>query len=240
MSINSYTSMSNIKFFVFDCMETLVDIKGFIEPKDYAYHTFKDSGAENYWLSFDHFYQEYLHIRSILVEQLPENKEYDFLTMFKYICEANDEIESNKVNQLADQLFNNFWRNYTTRCYIDSNVDEILSHIKKKYGLGIVSNFKVVGGIETLLKSYNINQYFDFVITSASFGWRKPDQLIYKAVFDETNLLPEQHLFIGDDYENDFRQPIRMGMKALFLDRNDEYPNMNNRIKALSDLPDHL
>ncbi len=232
--------MNIIKYLNFDCMETLVDIEGFNEPKDYAYHAFIASGVETYWPSFDYFYQDYLRIRRTLAEQLPENKEYDFLTLFRFICEANNDIERNKVKQVANQLSNNYWKNYTARCSVGNNVGEILSLLNKKYMLGVVSNFKVEGGIEALLKSNNIDHHFDFIINSTSIGWKKPDKRIYEAVFDKTNSPPEQHLFIGDDYENDFQQPMRMGMKALLLDRNNRYPNIQNRINSLSDLPSHL
>lgn len=232
--------MNTIKYLVFDCMETLVDIEGFKEPKDYAYHTFIASWVESHWPSFDYFYQEYLRIRSMLAEQLPENKEYDFLTLFRLICESNNDIERNKVEQVADQLSNNYWKNYTARCSVANHVEEILNLLNKTYILGVVSNFKVEGGIEALLKSNNIDHYFDFIINSTSIGWKKPDKRIYEAVLDKTNSLPEQHLFIGDDYENDFQQPMRMGMQTLLLDRNNRYPNIQNRINSLSELPWHI
>jgi len=232
--------MSNIKFLLFDCMETLIDIEGFSEPEDYANHTFNGSGIETYWAGFADFYQEYLRIRQTQTEQLRENEEYGFPTMFRLICESNSNIENNKVNKIADRLFENYWSNYIARCYVDSNIEEILSLLSEKYRLGVVSNFKTDGGIEALLKRFNIEHWFEFVITSMSIGWKKPDRRIYEAVFNETNLLPEQHLFIGDDYENDFQQPIRLGMKALFLDKKGEYPDVKNRISSLSALPHYL
>jgi len=221
-------------------METLVDIEGFTEPRDYAFHIFHGSGVESYWSGFDHFHQEYLQIRRTLAEQLAENEEYDFPTMFKLICKANSNINGDTVNQIAERLFDNFWKNYTARCYVDNNVGEILSQLKKKYRMVVVSNFKVEDGIETLLKSNNIDKYFDFIINSTSIGWRKPDKRIYEAVFNKTKSIPQQHIFIGDDYENDFQQPLRMGMKALLFDRKNKYSNIRNRVDSLSDILTHI
>jgi len=221
-------------------METLVDIDGFVEPKDYASSTFYGSGVETNWSGFDSFYQEYLRIRRTLAEQLPQNKEYDFPTMFKLICESNNSIEQDKVEYIANQLFANYWRNYTAKCFVGSNVGEILNLLHKKYRLGVVSNFKVDSGIEALLEHNKINHHFDFIITSMSIGWRKPDRRIYQAVLDKTNIPPGQHLFIGDDFENDFQHPAGIGMKTLLLDKNAIYPGVDNRITSLSDLEYYL
>jgi len=232
--------MRNIKYLIFDCMETLVDIDEFNETGDYAFHTYHGSGAETYWNGFDHFYQEYLKVRSTLARQLPENEEYGFRTLFRLVCESNGQINRNEVNRITDTLFNNYWKNYAGKCQVDNNVKETLLLLEKKYGLGILSNFKVEGGIEALLENNGISHHFDFVITSISVGWRKPDRRIYEAVMNKTNYPPEQHLFIGDDYENDFQKPRMMGMRTILFDRKDKYPHIVDRIKSISALKEIL
>jgi putative hydrolase of the HAD superfamily len=93
-----------------------------------------------------------------------------------------------------------------------------------KFDIGVVSNFKVPGGIECILQQQRLAPFFNFVITSIQVGWRKPHKAIYKAALIASNVRPDEILFIGDDYENDFKGPKDIGMQALLLDRMDKHP----------------
>jgi len=227
--------MEDIKCVLFDCMETLVDIEGYNLPRDYAFNTFHGSGVEHYWNDFEHFYEGYMEARTALADQLPENKEYSFLSMYRVICESNPRI-GDSAEDAATKLLNNHWENYISGCSVSERVTEALSYVETNYQLGIVGNLKVEGGIEALLEKGGIRDYFDFIIASVSVGWRKPDRRIYDAVLNKTRLSPEQHLFVGDDYENDFSGPASFGMKTLLYDRKGNYPHVENSISSFSEL----
>ena len=232
--------MIDMQYIVFDCMETLIDIDNFNKSEDYASHAYHCSGVEIYWNGFSDFYRSYSVVKDAIVKELAENKEDDFLTRFRLLCKSNCNINESDVNKIANQLFENFWKKYSDSCYVRNDVKETLAFLGKTYKLGIVSNFKIEGGIEKLLEDNGIGHHFDFVITSISVGWRKPDRSIYESMLKETNSTPPEHLFVGDDYENDFKQPRRIGMRALLLDRENKYPHIEDRITNLSDLQNRL
>jgi putative hydrolase of the HAD superfamily len=94
----------------------------------------------------------------------------------------------------------------------------------------------IMDGIEELLKLLGIDHYFSFVVTSVSSGWRKPHPDIYLKALEVSGAKPENVFFVGDDFINDYVTPESMGMKAVFLDRNENQPDLANRIKNFDQL----
>lgn len=226
----------DIIFILFDCMETIVDITGFSEPGDYAYSAFKGSGIEFLWNDYDEFYRKYLQSRQIFDEYYQEHQEYEFATLYTYICESNDRITEENIMNAVYCLLNNYWSNYLSGCSISDSTINTIKQLHRNHKLGIISNFKVAGGIESLLERHGIDRYFEFILTSATFGWRKPHESIYRAALEKTGLPPEQHLFVGDDIEHDYRQPLKMGMKAVLFDKNKAHPDITESIASLEEL----
>ena len=105
--------MIAMQYIVFDCMETLIDIDNFNKSEDYAFHTYHRSGVETYWNGFSDFYQRYSIVKDAIVKELAENKEDDFLARFRLLSESNCNINESGVNKIADQLFENFWKQYS-------------------------------------------------------------------------------------------------------------------------------
>ena len=105
-------------------METLIDIDNFNTSEDYASHAYHGSGVEIYWNGFSDFYQAYSAVRDAIVKELPENKEDDFLTRFRLLCKSNGKINESDVNKIGNQLFVNFWKEYSDSCYVRNDVKE--------------------------------------------------------------------------------------------------------------------
>lgn len=216
--------MKNIKCVLFDCMETIIDMKELPTPKDYALWTFNGSGAEKHWSCFDEFYDSYRYIQNKIASTLPEYKEYDLLERLKLILEMKLSNNGNdNINKILQLLLINYWNNYKSRTYIKDDVKFILPYLKNKYKLGVISNFTVSGGIEELLKHNNIFHYFDCIITSVNEGWRKPHPQIYTSAINKLKLLPQDIVLIGDNYICDYEGAKKAGLNTILLDRNDKY-----------------
>lgn len=223
--------MTGIKCILFDCMETLIDLTKLPNLKDYALWAFEGSGCEHYWRSFDDFYLSYVKAKDYIAKSLPEHKEYNILERFKYIAgERLNNYDIEEIGKNAEKIYNNYWQNYKSKCYVRDEVKEVLPYLSDKYKLGVVSNFMVTEGIEELLKENDILGYFDFVITSVKEGWRKPHPSIYKSALTSSNYLSEEILFIGDDFTCDYEGPRKIGLKTLLLDRENKYCNVNDRV----------
>ena len=234
--------MRAIKYILFDCMETLVDLRVLPEPRDYAHWGFNGSGVEHLWSNFDEYFNHYERARRMLICERPMHKEESVEDRFEIICRLNPRInhDETKCNKVVRLLSSNYNTNYYAQCFVKEDVRDALPVIEERFRLGVVSNFKVLGGIESILEQQGLAPFFDFIVTSISVGWRKPHRAIYEAAIREAGIHPRDILFFGDDYENDLVGPKTMGMHALLLDRYDKHPDEAHRVRNFGALEQRL
>ncbi|MBW8351169.1 HAD-IA family hydrolase [Bacillus sp. IITD106] len=221
-------------------METIVDLTELPTSRDYAFWAFNNSDVEHYWDSFDEFFKCYEIAKKNCVCKLPEHKEYSLDQVLSLTVNMNNSISKELKGAVKNIILKNYWQNYTSKCFIKEDVTEILSLLEGRYKLGVISNFKVTKGIEDLLEMHNIIHYFDFIITSIDCGWRKPHPNIYLEAIEKSLLIPSEILLIGDDYQNDFIAPRKLGIRSLLFDRNNKYIDENDRITSFYDLKYYL
>lgn len=92
----------------------------------------------------------------------------------------------------------------------------ILSFLKARgYKLGLISN--LVTSFKAPFYTYNLDKYFNSIVFSCDQGIKKPQEDIYKLACHELNVKPEECLFIGDSFLNDYQQPKNLGMEAILI-----------------------
>jgi len=215
------------KYIFFDCMETLIDLYKLPAMRDYAAWAYEGSGIEDYWKDLDEFFRYYLLSKQELASRLPENADYEMRGRFSHLVRLSlPQLPYELVEPTTDILYNNYWKNYKSGSYVKEDVRRALPVLKAKYRLGVVSNFMVMGGIEEMLEMHGIRRYFDFVVTSVAEGWRKPHRAIYQKALSLAGVGPEQVIFVGDDYINDYITPLELGMCPILLDRFGRYPEL--------------
>lgn len=220
-----------MKFILFDCMETIVDLSNLPNLRDYAAWGFEGSGVEELWKDFDEFFQYYLLARNDIAARLHENQEYEMYERFLHLVRLSlPDFPAARLETAAKELSENYWKNYKAVCYIREDVLAVLPQLAGKYRLGVVSNFMVRDGIEELLEQHGASRYFDCVVTSIREGWRKPHPSIYKAALDRLGAEASETVFVGDDYINDFVTPAGLGMKPFFLDRYGKRPEVKDSV----------
>ena len=229
--------MKNIKYILFDCMETIVDLKQLPDLRDYAFWGFNGSGVEDLWGDFDEFFRYYLLARSDISARLHENQEYEISERFLHLVRLSfPDLPASGTENVTNRLNCNYWKNYKATCYVKEDVSAVLPQLAERYRLGIVSNFMVRGGIEELLEINGVHKYFDVVVTSIAEGWRKPHPDIYKAALDRLGASVGETIFVGDDYVNDLVTPAELGMTPVFLDRYGKHSVVSGKISDFYEL----
>jgi len=61
------------------------------------------------------------------------------------------------------------------------------------------------------LKKFNLERYFDMILTADMIGHMKPSKEYYKTVFKKIDVEPTECLIIGDNYEKDLKIAQEMG-----------------------------
>lgn len=233
--------MGNIKYVLFDCMETLVDMTELPSLREYAFWAFEGSGNEHFWESFHEFYESYSEVREQTTRNHAQYREFTMSHRFEQI--ARRKLGNGcdpEVNKAVQRFDSTYWSNYKSRCYVQEDIKAVLPVLAKSYRLGVISNFMIPDGIEELLEFTGIQGYFDFVITSVKEGWRKPHPILFKTAIQRSGVSPEEIIFVGDDIECDYYGARRVGINSCLLDRYRRYPEVDHRIESFNELIDIL
>jgi HAD superfamily hydrolase (TIGR01549 family) len=75
------------------------------------------------------------------------------------------------------------------------------------------------------------------VLTSHAHGKTKPHETIFRALLARLGVEPGEAVMVGDTIEDDVEGALAIGMRALLLDREGRYPEVEGRLDDLRELP---
>ena len=99
--------------------------------------------------------------------------------------------------------------------------------------LGLVSNTS--RDLDLFVRHHGLQ--VDAVLTSRSHGKTKPHPTIFTAVLEQLGVPPEEAVMVGDSIEDDLEGARSLGMRALLVDRDDRFPEVEDRLPDLFALP---
>jgi putative hydrolase of the HAD superfamily len=97
-----------------------------------------------------------------------------------------------------------------------SGVYAAFNELRSHYRLGIVSDAQVDHAYPEL-KMLGIYTFFDAVIVSAEFGYRKPDVRLFSECLRRLGVSPAEALYIGNDTVRDVRGANDAGMTSVLI-----------------------
>lgn len=102
---------------------------------------------------------------------------------------------------------------------LDPQAIPVLTALKGKYKLGIISNFAIPEAVWKLLDKLDIRSYFDTIIISGEINRRKPSEEVFQKALLMLNLQPSEAVFVGDTLNVDVKGAQQAGMKAILINR---------------------
>ena len=75
------------------------------------------------------------------------------------------------------------------------------------------------------------------MLTSHVHGKTKPHDSIFRALLARLGVEPEEAVMVGDTVEDDVEGALAVGMRAVLLDREGRYPDVEGRLDDLRELP---
>ena len=173
-------------------------------------------------------------------------EEYLKINKYNFDGELNLEVYNNLWYGAADKAAERLSLDEKGRLY--KKLDEIASSDKpfpetrevieslhdKGYNLSIITNnFWDIG---KKLDNLKLSPYFDSVVSHFEAKAMKPDKKIFELALTKAKARPDDSIMIGDSLEDDFYGAMLMGIEAILVDRKDENPSINPRIKDLRGL----
>ena len=99
------------------------------------------------------------------------------------------------------------------------DVKKTLKKLQKKYRLAAVSDGQSLWA-RAELNAVGLADFFDPLLISGDYGYRKPDQRLFKKALKKMNMKPEEAIFIGNDLYRDIYGANELGIKSVFFKSN--------------------
>lgn len=209
-------------------MERLTDIKGIIFDYGGTLDTNSRHWSEVLWSKYEEYhvpvgkadfreayvYGERTLARIPLVK--PEDNFHDVLCI-KTKLQMESLIEQGKLEQ-TDAM--EYAVKIADSCYqyvlsVLEKTRPVVQSLSRKYKLVLVSNF--YGNIRSVLKDFELDDFFSDVIESSVVGVRKPDPAIYRLGVEVLKLPAENVLVVGDSFSKDMVPAKTVGCKVAWL-----------------------
>lgn len=107
--------------------------------------------------------------------------------------------------------------------------------VLREHGLriGLVSN--TGRDLDAFVQHHGLN--VDAAVSSGAHGKTKPHPTIFQAALDLLEVAPAEGVMIGDSVEDDVEGARSVGMNALLLDRENRYPDVDEKFYDLRAVP---
>jgi putative hydrolase of the HAD superfamily len=151
---------------------------------------------------------------------------------FQRLLYTLTQIEPYGTPEQIEQYFWNAAFNYLPTPDIAVVLENLLN---SGIRMGIVSNIAFSGGIViNELIRHNLLGYFEHVICSSDYGFRKPSKILFDIALLKMKCRPEETWFIGDNYDIDVLGSVAAGMTGIWYN-----PSHKARPKGLPNLEVH-
>jgi HAD superfamily hydrolase (TIGR01549 family) len=132
--------------------------------------------------------------------------------------------------------------------YVEADAAPSLQILKDSgYRLGLISNAADDENVQELVDKGNLRSYFEFIISSAACGIRKPDARIFQLALDHFEVPPEKAAMAGDMLEADILGANQLGIYSIWVTRRAMTPPDGELaiqpqaiVTSLSDIPELL
>lgn len=101
----------------------------------------------------------------------------------------------------------------------DDSIPCLSTLLEQNYKLGLLSNAGDHRDVLQLVEKFELDPYFEFVLTSAGCGYRKPHPRIFELALDKINAKAEEVAMVGDTLTADVLGANQMGIYSIWIKR---------------------
>jgi putative hydrolase of the HAD superfamily len=221
--------MGVINTVLFDLYGTLIDIRT-NEHKDEVF----DSMSR--FLAYRRIFVRRKELKELyfaeLNQQLARSRErypeVDVNLAFERVLRGHGRTSDRYLALITTQLYRSLIRE---RFSLFSDTFRALNEFRKRYRLGIVTDAQRVF-CKPELRSLRIEEFFDTIVISSDYGFRKPDPRLFHIALAAMNAQASETAYIGNTDETDLLGAIAAGLGTTGLIHQSE-----EEIKSLPDDP---
>ena len=138
----------------------------------------------------------------------------------KYIFK-DFQIDPLKLDQIAEQLMFYIETQYYER-KMRPEVPHVLEAIRQRgLKIGLISNVNSKGQVPANLSQYGIKEFFETIVLSSEYGYRKPDPAIFHYAARQINVPVSECCYVGDRIDRDIKGAAKAGFRCSVQIRHD-------------------
>jgi len=99
------------------------------------------------------------------------------------------------------------------------DVKRVLDELRPTYRLALVSDAQPCYALPEM-EAVRLDGYFDPIIISAHYGFRKPDRRLIGKALEDLKLEPAEVICVGNDMYRDIYGASQLGIKTIFVNSN--------------------
>lgn len=214
-----------VKGILFDINGTLSDIRT-NEWHDDVYRVV--SNLLSYQgIALDPNVVKYLYFQTIKEQRAANgdrHPEFDAIAVFRemvnhHATDFTRALPAEKLEQLPLLLAETYRAASRFRLQAYPGVEETIRQLHGRYRLAAISDGQTAYALPEL-NAVGLAGFFDPIIVSGNFGYRKPDPRLFVNALNAMGLEPSEVLFVGNDMYRDVYGAQRVGMKTVFFKSN--------------------
>jgi putative hydrolase of the HAD superfamily len=105
------------------------------------------------------------------------------------------------------------------RLQLYHGVEDTIKKLFSNYRLAVITDAQTAYAVPEL-NAVGLLGYFNPVIVSGDFGYRKPDRRLFERALNEMKMGASEVVFVGNDMYNDIHGAQKLGMKTVFFQSN--------------------
>ena len=121
-----------------------------------------------------------------------------------------------KLARVLAQLYRAISRK---RLQLYPDVKRVLDELRPHYRMALVSDAQPCFALPEM-KAVGLDGYFNPIILSGFYGFKKPDRRLVEMSLDIMKLVPDEVICVGNDMYRDIYGARQMGIKTIFFDSN--------------------
>lgn len=211
-----------VKGILFDLYGTLIDIRTNETRKDIfrtLAHYLTYQGVYLHRADIRDRYNEIMKTQK--EERQEEYPEIDVEAIWNLML-LREGIASDSKRQSLSRILAQIYRGISReRLRLYPAVKKVLEELKQDYRLAAISDAQPCY-VFPEMKALGLDGYFDPIIISAPYGFRKPDRRMFELALSAMDLSPGEAVHVGNDLFRDVYGAKRLGIRTIFMDFNQE------------------
>ncbi len=209
-----------IKGILFDLYGTLIDIET-DESVDEIYR------AIAHYLTYHGVYLNRREVRERYYQVMKQQKEARCEEYPEIDVEAiwnellmQEGIKSSSLRGQQAKVIAHIYRGVSrNRLQLYPDVKRVLNELQGDYRLALISDAQSCYALPEI-RAVGLDGYFNPIVISSHYGFRKPDSRLFQKALDNMNLKPAEVIWVGNDMFRDIFGANLLGIRNIFIDSN--------------------